>query len=425
MAAVPNLPTTRQRRHVRIAAEKNPANAQENLTRAFLTFTQAAGSLERSYGQLQAEVRRLHLELEQANRELEKSLEENTRVRGYLSRVLDNLPCGVLVADKAGQLQVANPEARKLLQIREDWNSGQDSGLPNQIAGFLQNAPANSFFSEQEWPQQTSAGNRVIGILRANISENSEGASDNIWIVRDITEEKKLAAEREAARRSHALAEVATILAHEIRNPLGSMELFTGLLADATEHMPETRQWMTHLQAGLRSLSATVNNVLQFHSQPAAQLAAIELDTLLSETLDFLQPLARQRGQSVRFENAIGKVATQADGNRLKQVFLNLALNAFRAMPPGGALTVRVGWAPQFPEGAVQVEFQDEGRGLPEELLDRIYEPGFTTTSGSPGLGLAVCKKVVEQHGGEIRVRSKPQHGATFSIVLPVAGAKA
>ena len=73
----------------------------------------------------------------------------------------------------------------------------------------------------------------------------------------------------------------------------------------------------------------------------------------------------------------------------------------------------------------MQVEFQDEGRGLPEELLDRIYEPGFTTTSGSPGLGLAVCKKVVEQHGGEIRVRSKPQQGATFSIVLPVAGAKA
>jgi signal transduction histidine kinase len=73
----------------------------------------------------------------------------------------------------------------------------------------------------------------------------------------------------------------------------------------------------------------------------------------------------------------------------------------------------------------VQLDFKDEGRGVPAELLERIYEPGFTTTAGSPGLGLAVCKKVVEEHGGEIRVMSKPQHGATFSLFLPALGANA
>jgi signal transduction histidine kinase len=71
-----------------------------------------------------------------------------------------------------------------------------------------------------------------------------------------------------------------------------------------------------------------------------------------------------------------------------------------------------------------QIDFKDEGRGIPGELLDRIFEPGFTTTAGSPGLGLAVCKKVVEQHGGEIRVESKPQQGATFSVLLPISGAE-
>jgi signal transduction histidine kinase len=86
---------------------------------------------------------------------------------------------------------------------------------------------------------------------------------------------------------------------------------------------------------------------------------------------------------------------------------------------------VRLGWAPQFPEGLVQIDFQDQGRGVAPELLDRIYEPGFTTTPGSPGLGLSVCKKVIEQHGGEIRVRSKPQQGSTFSLFLPVSGANA
>lgn len=397
--------------------------AQESLTRAFLTFTQAAGSLEKSYTQLQAEVARLHLELQRTNSELERTLEENARVRGYLARVVENLPCGVLVISSKGALQIINPEARRLLEVLPDWVPRNRNSLPATFEAAIAEIPANSFFCEQETLVRGASGNRAIGILRANISKQGDGVADTIWIVRDITEQKRVACEREAARKSLALAEIATVLAHEIRNPLGSMELFTGLLADATAHLPETRQWITHLQAGLRGLSATVNNVLQFHSQPGTQVLPAELDRLVGDTVDFLLPLARQRGQQIKIENGIGKISINADASRLKQVFLNLSLNAFRAMPPGGKLGVRLGWAPQFPGGLVQIDFHDEGRGLAPELLERIYEPGFTTTPGSPGLGLAVCKKVIEQHGGEIRVKSKPQQGSTFSVFLPVSGA--
>jgi two-component system, sensor histidine kinase FlrB len=239
--------------------------AQESLTRAFLTFTQAAGSLERSYTQLQAEVARLHRELQCANTELERSLEENARVRAYLSRVLEDLPCGVLVVSGDGALQIINPEAKKLLQVSPDWVCGQQSGLPAMFAKLIAEIPANSFFSEQESVIPEGGRNRTIGILRANVSEKTNDVGDTIWIVRDLTEQKRVAAERETARRSNALAEVATVLAHEIRNPLGSMELFTGLLADATSQMPETRQWVTHLQAGLRALSATMTNVVDVY----------------------------------------------------------------------------------------------------------------------------------------------------------------
>ena len=433
MSNVPNLPRARQRtRTAAIAGDGRAAGqvaghvaAQENLTRAFLTFTQAAGSLEKSYTQLQVEVARLHVELQNTNSELERTLEENARVRGYLARVVENLPCGVLVVNAEGSLQIINPEARRLLGVPAGWTSGRGGGLPPAFAAVIAQVPGNSFFCEQETSVKGTSSNRSIGILRANISEQADGAGDTIWIVRDVTEQKRVACEREAARKSLALAEIATVLAHEIRNPLGSMELFTGLLADATAHLPETRQWITHLQAGLRALSATVNNVLQFHSQPGGQMLPTELDRLVSETVEFLRPLARQRGQQIKIENHVGKISTHADANRLKQVFLNLSLNAFRAMPPGGKLGVKLGWAPQFPGGLVQIDFQDDGRGLAPELLDCIYEPGFTTTPGSPGLGLAVCKKVIEQHGGEIRVQSKPQQGATFSLFLPVSGASA
>jgi signal transduction histidine kinase len=401
------------------------AIAQESLTRAFTTFTQAAGSLEKSYTHLQAEVERLHLELRRTNAELEKTLEENARVRAYLSRVLESLPCGILVVNARAQTQIINPEARRLLGVSSDWSPDQENPLPAALRKLFDKLPANSFVSEQEWLAPETPSNRSIGILRANVSEVKDGPGDTIWIVRDITEQKRLASERESARRSHALAEVAAVLAHEIRNPLGSMELFAGLLFDATAQMPETRQWVNHLQAGLRALSSTVNNVLHFHSEPHAQMVPTNLDRLLDETMEFLLPLSRQRGQLIRIDNHIGKVSTRADANRLKQVFFNLSLNAFRAMAPGGVLSVKLQWAPQFPGGVVEIDFQDEGRGVSPEVLERIYEPGYTTTPGSPGLGLSVCKKVIEQHGGEIRVSSKPNFGTTFSLFLPVSGVAA
>src|SRR5579863_3288268 len=106
MSTMTILPTTRQRGRGNGSKDGGRASARENLTRAFLTFTQAAGSLERSYTQLQAEVARLYQELQRTNSELEQSLEENARVRTYLSRVLESLPCGVLVVGGDGKAQI-------------------------------------------------------------------------------------------------------------------------------------------------------------------------------------------------------------------------------------------------------------------------------------------------------------------------------
>jgi two-component system NtrC family sensor kinase len=103
-------------------------------------------------------------------------------------------------------------------------------------------------------------------------------------------------------------------------------------------------------------------------------------------------------------------------------VFLNLALNAFRAMSPGSWLLVNVSRAIPSDSSQVQIDFEDQGNGISEENLEKIFEPGFTTHAGSSGLGLAVCKKVIEQHGGTIRVHSAPRLGTTFSLFLPLAG---
>jgi signal transduction histidine kinase len=419
---MPIVPSARQNTRSVRRANSSRDDAQRSLVHAFATFTQAADSLEKSYGQLQTEVARLSGELERANSELTNSLDENSRVRGFLAQILEGLPCGVLVFDVGIRLRVINPEARRLLMLDPSWLPEQGMALPAVIDRLLAESSSKSAASEMEWSFDDPAGTRFLGIARAQVVGQSGAQRETIWILRDRTQEKRAFVEREKSRRNEALAEIATVLAHEIRNPLGSLELFAGLLADTPAIGAEAGQWVGQIQAGLRTLAATVNNVLQFHSQPCPEPIPTYLDRLLRETVDFLGPLARQRGMQVRLVNRAGKILLHADPNRLQQVFLNLSLNAFRAMSPGSWLMVNVARVLPADSPQVQIDFEDQGSGISDEHVEKIFEPGFTTHAGSSGLGLAVCKKVIEQHGGTIRVHSAPRLGTTFSLILPLAG---
>jgi two-component system sensor histidine kinase FlrB len=393
-----------------VVTEPEPGVLDERaLARAFASFTETAGSLERSYSHLQAEVTRLRQELEASNRDLSQSLEENQRIRLQLNRILEALPCGVLVAASEGTLTMANPEARRL--IGPTYRQ-----LPAWIRPLLERAQCSSGELEH---QSNIDGIEWIAIRRARLGAEDNGRS--LFILQDISARKRLEQEHESLRRRQALAEMSAVLAHEIRNPLGSLELFTGLLA-GSKLEPEPRQWVEHLRAGLRTLAATVNNVLEFHSQPPPKLAPTDVGRLLQSLHDFLRPLAQQAGVRMELIHQLDGVLVAADKHRLEQVLLNLALNAFRFMKGGGVLTVS-GSVTEAPSPQVRIEIADSGPGIASENLGHIFEPGFTTRPGSPGLGLTVCKTIVEQHDGSIGVRSSAGEGATFHLEFPVLGA--
>ncbi|MGB7307702.1 MAG: ATP-binding protein, partial [Candidatus Acidiferrales bacterium] len=351
---------------------------------------------------MQAEVGRLRAELERANSELTQSVEENARVRRDLSRTLEGLPCGVVALDAAGAIRIINPEARRLLMLKDGWTPGSSQPLPECLAAFLSDVAASESSAVREFTLASTEQKIFVAVTRTRLSAGGQAGEETVLIVRDITEEKRIALEREASRRVSALAELSALLAHEIRNPLGSLELFAGLIADATAGLPDARQWVNHLQAGLRGLAATVNNVLSFHSEPSPTLAPTNLERLLRETAEFLKPLAQQRSMQVTLISRIGEIRIAADPHRLQQVFFNLSLNAFRAMTAGGALFIRMDWAADEQGRKVQIDFEDRGAGIQPEHLAKLFSPGFSTTPGSPGLGLTVCKTVVEQHKGTI-----------------------
>ena len=410
------LPADRQEKPA--SALGSARSARRSLAAAFASFAQTAGSLEATYVRLQAEVRRLRNELENKNRSLAQSLEENTRMRSYLTKILESLPCGVLVFHNQTSLRMLNPAARRLLDAGGGRSCCPEATIPGLLGSLLAALPKEEFDREQEWVVAGSEETRTLGVTRAFLREPGS-EEESILILRDITDAKQLEREREVSRRTQALAEVATLLAHEIRNPLGSLELFAGLLANALSGDSEVRPWINHVQAGLRTLAATVNNVLHFHSPPEAQLRSVDLIQLVGDTVEFLRPLALQTEMRIEWQTPMAEARILADPSRLRQAFLNLAVNAFRAMKPGGTLYVNASPGTSDRRDTVALVFRDEGTGISAENLGRIFEPGFSTGSGSPGLGLAVTRKVIEQHGGTIRVESEGGQGTKFALELP------
>jgi two-component system sensor histidine kinase FlrB len=392
---------------------------EQFLLRAFRSFAEAAGSLEHSYGMLRAEVERLRRELETSHTDLAQSVEENRSMRVHLDRILEGLPCGGGGVGGDGQISRVNPEALRLLGTHANGEAGvarSVSNLPSGIRQLLESARTEA--GEQELSVPGHAGTmRWLAARHASIADQADNPS--VFILRDVSERKHLEESQAKLRREHALAEMSSVLAHEIRNPLGSLELFAGLLADAALD-PECRKWVEHLQAGLRTLAATVNNVLHFHSLPEPQRAPVDLGQLLVWARDFFAPLARQSRVALSLQNRVSGVFFAADRHRLEQVLLNLVLNALRAMPGGGWVELGGRKVKTRNGPAVVLVVSDTGPGILPEHLPSLFEPGFSTRAGSPGLGLAVCRKIVEQHGGTIAAGSRPQYGAIFTMTFPL-----
>ena len=351
----------------------------------------------------------------------------------------------MLVIEAGTRISTLNPEAARLLggsvesadalpvalsaALERARQTGEEPELPLALplSGLDQSSVTQSSATQSSPTQpflEQSASNQArptwVAIRHAWL-EQSEARATSVFILRDVSEAKKLEHDREHLRRQQALVEMSALLAHEIRNPLGSLELFAGLLAEANLE-GESHNWIEHVQAGLRTLSATVNNVLQLHNTPQPELAPTDAGQLLDWAYNFLLPLAKQARVEMQIVNGLNGVSIHADRHRLEQVLLNLALNAFRFMPGGGWLSIRgveSAWAGSEEDEAVEIVVRDTGPGIAPDDLPRIFEAGFSTRDGSSGLGLAVCHRILEQHRGSIAVESRPGCGATFRLRLP------
>lgn len=223
------------------------------------------------------------------------------------------------------------------------------------------------------------------------------------------------------AERLSTIGELSASLAHEIRNPLGSIRGTVEILKDDVCQEERKSEFFEILLKESDRLNRVVEDFLGLARPRPSIIGSCDVLEELENVLTLVSAEARNRKVHLDLKTDSIPVIL-GDREKLRQAFLNLILNGLQATPPGGSVVIKVVSAvkDETSDRTVAIEFVDTGKGIPREEIDRIFEPFFTTKEDGTGLGLATTRRIVEKHGGRIEVESEPGHGAAFRVFLPV-----
>ena len=369
----------------------------------------------------------LHL-ADQSLREKEQGL---TRLQAFHENIVRSISSGVFTADATGAVTSFNPAAREVTGYAVGQVLGRSwreifNWHPNESSdeGPVLAVPAMTRF---EVECKDANGNRlVLGMTVSPLHEQDE-PHGLVGVFKDLTQIRDLEEEMRRKEWLANLGEMSAGMAHEIRNPLGALAGAMQMLRKEAISDVTDRRLMDIAVREATRLDAIITEFLQYARPPALDLAEHNIDKILAETLDLVQHEARNRKRiTIATSLAGGALSAQVDQNQMRQVFWNLATNAFDAMPDGGKLTITTGSRHIDAGGrkgdVVEIAFQDTGEGIAPGNLDKIFLPFFTTKKEGSGLGLAAVHRIVDLHGGWIKVESPPQQGTRFVVCLPRSG---
>lgn len=259
---------------------------------------------------------------------------------------------------------------------------------------------------------------REYAALQTQIARLTEDLEEKNRLLADSqARERQLEAEALRRNRLAAMGEMAAMLAHEVRNPLGAMELFTGLLLQDLRDQPDTHRLAHQVARGIADLNHLVTNLLEFTRTQTPSVAALDCCALLEDVLRYTVDLTAAADLTVERAYAAPVVVAVADTHLLRPVVLNLLRNAVQAMPGGGTLRVAVA-----SDGAqTRITVSDTGHGIAPADREAIFKPFFTTRKKGSGLGLAVVRDLVAAMGGRLDVTSEVGSGSSFTVQLPAA----
>jgi len=380
-------------------SQNNQYQARD-LEGAFQTFNQVSEQLMQSYAVLELRVAQLNEELAAARSERLLQLAEKELIANRLERLLSALPAGVVVLDGQNLVQECNTAARALL------------GEPLQ--GLLWTDIVERVFQSVSDDGQEI---RLVSGQQISLTRSSLGSEPGqILLLQDVTETRTLQHALSRHDRLSSMGEMVASLAHQIRTPLSSALLYSSNLTNSHLDLKTRQSFSEKALTQLHHLEYMINDMLLFAKGGEGVIEAIELPQFINEFQQLMEKALLSTDASLSFSLMPEDLVFYGNRQTLLTAFQNLAMNAIQVSDAKVCINIRV---KMLNASTVIFEVEDNGPGIAPQFLDRVFEPFYTTRSTGTGLGLAVVRAVILNHGGEISISSALGSGTTFMINLP------
>jgi two-component system sensor histidine kinase HydH len=340
------------------------------------------------------------------------------RIQTYTGTVLENIADGIIVADNKKTVSVLNKASERIIEQSADDLTGKSiSNLNSEIEKIINDA------YNAKWSEHTSeikirsadSGEKLLSINVSKITKTDD--TSVIAVVRDVTESRAMAENIKRTEQLTAMGKLASGVAHEVRNPLNAISM-TAQRLDREFSPKENEDKYRELTQIIKSESIRMNRIieefLKFAKPPKLNRQPTNIELLLDEVTLLIKSQAEYH--NIKVDKQYSEIGIwNLDREQIKQVVLNLLLNGIEAMPDGGALSVKT-----WKEGDdLSIEVTDTGKGIPEDVLPRIFDLYWTTKDMGTGLGLSIVQRIIAEHEGLINVNSRLGIGTTFRIHLP------
>jgi two-component system sensor histidine kinase AtoS len=357
-----------------------------------------------------------------SSEELKRKNQELYHFKKYNENIIKNIPIGVIILDPDDKVYLINFAALKILELEAEYRPEQsfEELLKNKALENKAEILEKVRLQEKCLLEETAfGGNKILKISVLPFKDEDYVFLGTILLVEDISRDHNLKQYMLRTEKISSIAELAAGVAHEINNPLGIVHNYLELLKMRITD-PDGKNKLEKIENEINRINKIIGSLLSFSKFNEVPMRNVDLAEIFDEVVLLLEHRIKAKGIEVKHEAGEDRAFILGDEDKLKQLFMNLVMNGIEAVLVGGLIETVFTNNPD--QGFVEFAIQDNGCGIPKEILPRIYDPFFSTkvNKKNAGLGLSICQHIVESHGGLMTCQSEPGQFTRFIIRFPL-----